>query len=252
LWGRGSRNNRMNGWIFGKHGAADPAEYVPVELAQEQRFQGTPEESRMQVCPISRTQHDVSGIFVAINLVRTAERDDATFNPQALLDDLESQKMRRFNDGDALDQVASTVFASDRGPNASFIALCPHRGGKQRAEQERRAPGNFFIEHYVIPDRTRAGVEVKPRRNHFAHCIAREEPTHEPEPSCCLLLWPQRCRHRFSHLRFGVPLMHHLALPCQLISEEWPHQHHRARPVRTTDRDTRSIVSLDERLETDL
>jgi hypothetical protein len=49
--------------------------------------------------------------------------------------------------------------------------------GQKRTKQERLAPRNLFIQHDVIPDDFRAGVEVKPRRNRFADPFAGEQTT---------------------------------------------------------------------------
>jgi hypothetical protein len=132
-------------------------------------------------------------------------RENATFDPQTLLDDLELQQMGRLNFGDSLEQIPSSVPAAHCRPNAILVAFGSNWVRKQCAKKERRAPGNFLEKHEVIPDCFRAGVEVKPRRDGFAQPFAREEPTHEPIPSSCMVPRPECCRHRFRQLHFGFP-----------------------------------------------
>jgi hypothetical protein len=150
---------------------------MAVELPHQERFQRTPQAAGTQVRLVIRDQHHVGRITTGIDLVRTAKREDATLNPQTLLNDLELQEMRWFNGGDPLYQIPSLVGATDRCSNVGLVAFGSDWVGQQRAKKERRAPGNFLIEHDVIPDRFRAGVKVNPRRDRFTHRFAREQPT---------------------------------------------------------------------------
>lgn len=124
--------------------------------------------------------------------------------PKTLPNDLESQAMRWFNAGNALDQIPSSVFAADRAPNPGLVPFSSDRAGQRRPQKERGAPGNILIEHYVIPDRFRAGFDVNSRCNRFADRFAREQPAHKTVPSCCMLARVPCRPYRTCQLDFGV------------------------------------------------
>jgi hypothetical protein len=117
-----------------------------------------PQAAGTQVGLIFRDQHHVSSIITDVDLVRTAKREHTTLDPQLLLDDLELQRMRWVNGGDALYQNPTCVCAAHRRPDAILVALGSNWVGQQGAEKERRVPGNLLIEHDVIPDLIRGGV----------------------------------------------------------------------------------------------
>jgi NADPH-dependent glutamate synthase beta subunit-like oxidoreductase len=73
-----------------------------VKLAHQERFQRPPQQAGTQVRQVIRGQQHVGGILTAMDLVRTAKRKGAALDPQTLLNDLELEKMGRFNTGDAL------------------------------------------------------------------------------------------------------------------------------------------------------
>lgn len=207
------RNSRARGWLSSKSSGANAAENVAMELAHQERFQGTPQETGAQVRAVTRNQHNVARIAAGMDLIRTAMREDATFNPQTLLNDLELQQCRWFNRGDSLEQIPSSVPAAHCCPNVILVAFGSDWLGQQGAKKERRAPGNFLKKHEVTPDCFRAGVEVKPRRDGFAHPFAREEQTHESIPSSSMVPRPECCRHRFRRLHFGFPADDQSTLP---------------------------------------
>ena len=103
-----------------------------------------------------------------MDLVRTAKREDATLDAQALLNDFESQQMRWFTRGYALCQIALRGNAHRTvAPTLGLVAFGADWVGQQRAKKEGRAPGNFLIEHDVIPDLFRATIKADPHRDSF-------------------------------------------------------------------------------------
>ena len=109
----GFRNSRVNGRLSTSHGGGNTAEDVEVELFHQKRFQRTPQIPWAKERLIIRDQHHLAGIARCLDVVRTAKREDATLDAQALFDDFESQQVRGFTRGDALCQVAPAVCAPD-------------------------------------------------------------------------------------------------------------------------------------------
>ena len=158
-----------------------------MELSHQKPFQRTPQTPRAKERLIIRDQHHLAGISGGMDAVPTAKREDATLNAQALFNDFESQQMRWFTRGDALCQIAAAVCAPDRFTNLGLVALGADWVGQQRAKKEGRAPGNFLIEHDVIPDLFGATIKADPRRDSF---IDRFRPTSEltsrDHPAACV------------------------------------------------------------------
>ena len=106
-----------------KNSCPHAAEDVAVDLAYQERFQRTPQTTGAQVRLVIRGQDHVSRFATGLELVRAAKGADATFDAQALLDDLESEHVWRLDSGDALCQIPSPVGAADRRANASLVAF---------------------------------------------------------------------------------------------------------------------------------
>ena len=83
-----------------------------MKLADEKRFEGTPQVARTQVCLVICDQHHLGGIATVEDLVGTALGEDAILNTQTLANDFELEKMRWFNRCDALYQIAPPVSAA--------------------------------------------------------------------------------------------------------------------------------------------
>ena len=168
------------------------------------RFQRTPQTPRAKERLVIRDQHHLAGISRGMDVVRTAKREDATLDAQALFNDFESQQMRWFTRGDALCQVAAAVCAPHRFTNLGLVALGADWVGQQRAKKEGRPPGNFLIEHDVIPDLFGATIKADPRRDSFIDRFPPDQRTHKPRPSRCMRPQARLCRHSFCHLFFVV------------------------------------------------
>ena len=151
-----------------------------MKLTHQARFERPPQKSRAKVRPVTSGQEHVGCILTGMDLIRTANGNCAALNPQMLLNNLELQEMRRLNTGDALYQIPVRVNAADHCPNAGLLAFGSNRMRKQRTKKERRLSGNLLIQHDVIPEHFRAGVQVNPCCHRFTYGYTGEQPTHEP------------------------------------------------------------------------
>jgi hypothetical protein len=146
---------------------------MAVELAHEMRFETPPQAAWTQVRPVIRAQLHVAPFTALPDPVRPAKRKDAALDPQTLLDHFELDETRPGNGGDSLYYLASAIVAPHRCPGVCLAAFGSHGFGQQGAKQQGWALGHLFVEEDTIPDRFRAGVEVRPRRHRFVFRFAR-------------------------------------------------------------------------------
>src|ERR1700679_1719133 len=82
--------------------ATHAVENMAMQLTSHELLQRVPQKARMQVCRISRCEHNVSAIAIAFDHVRTPARYDTALDAQTLIRHLESDQTWRLNGGDAL------------------------------------------------------------------------------------------------------------------------------------------------------
>jgi hypothetical protein len=77
----------------------------------------------MQICGVSRREHNIGSIFPAAYYVGALERDGAGLDAQTLIHHLELDKARRLNSCDALHQISSFIDTADSGANPGLFSF---------------------------------------------------------------------------------------------------------------------------------
>ena len=130
---------------------------------------------------VRRGQRNLGAIAARMDLIATAERHHAIFNPQFLLRHLEAQKMRRFYSSDVFLQMATYVDTANHGSGVHFIAFGSQRLRKNLAKKPRFLPWRFFVENQLAPNGFGAGVNSHPSNRRLLHRFARKESPNSSE-----------------------------------------------------------------------